>query len=151
MTGCEGMMQIWDVKLMKLRMTIGDRAQGSITGLSFNNNGYNFAASTSSGVVRLYDFRKIDEPMSDIMSLSASKSNPSSANQVSFSPNGSYLAVASDVVRIWDWKANAEIVSFTGHTGAVTDVRWGDNASWLASTSLDKSLKIYRPKVPSSV
>lgn len=143
-TGSTGKMLIWDVKQMSLRLTIGDGSEGSLTSVSFAQDGYTMAAGFNSGVARLYDFRKIDRPLRDLVPYDHSQQRANPCNRVSFSGDGSYLAAASGVVRIWDWKAGAEITTLSNHSAPVTDVCFGKDARWLASSSLDKTLRIYK-------
>ena len=43
------------------------------------------------------------------------------------------------------------LCTFGQHTGAVTAVKWGRNASYLASVSADRSLRFYGPLNAASV
>lgn len=45
--------------------------------------------------------------------------------------------------RVYGCKLWNEIAVYNDHTGTATGVRFGQNASFIASTSLDRSLKIY--------
>ena len=142
-TGSVGKLLIWDLKQMSLRLTVGDGSEGSLASVSFNEDGYTMAAGYASGITRLYDFRKVDKPLKDLVPYDLSqKSNP--CNRVAFSDDGTYLSVASNVVRLWDWKAGSEITTLSTHSGPVTDVRFGKDARWLASCSLDKTLRIFK-------
>lgn len=45
--------------------------------------------------------------------------------------------------RVYGCKTWQEIAVYSNHTAKATGVRFGQNAAFLASTSLDRSLKIY--------
>ena len=45
--------------------------------------------------------------------------------------------------RIFVAKTFEEVAHYPGHSNLVTDVKFGPDALWLASTSMDASLKIW--------
>ena len=46
--------------------------------------------------------------------------------------------------QLGDTKQWDEIVHLTGHTGTVTDFKFSRDAKFIASTSLDRSLRIFQ-------
>jgi len=66
-----------------------------------------------------------------------------SITDVTFDYSGSYLMLGGTDCRVYGCKSWNEIATFNDHTGMATGVRFGPNADWLASTSMDRSLKIY--------
>ena len=65
-----------------------------------------------------------------------------------FDNSGTYLAVAGTDVRIYHTKQWDNLITFEDHTALATGVRFGDNANFLVSTSLDRSLKVYSSWFP---
>ena len=60
-----------------------------------------------------------------------------------FDQSGTYLAVAGTDVRVYLSKQWTELKVFNDHTARATGVRFGSNAAYVASTSEDRTLKIY--------
>lgn len=63
---------------------------------------------------------------------------------MTFDYSGYYLAIAGNDIRIYQTKQWENLRTFIDHTASVTDVKFGRNASFIASTGLDRALKIYR-------
>ena len=60
-----------------------------------------------------------------------------------FDTSGSFLAVAGSDVRVYLCKQWETLKVVSEHTAIATGVRFGQNAKYLASTSMDRTLKIY--------
>lgn len=63
--------------------------------------------------------------------------------ELCFDQSGTYLAVAGSDVRVYLCRQWQELKVFNEHTAAATGVRFGRNAHYLASTSMDRTLKLY--------
>jgi pre-mRNA-processing factor 19 len=46
-------------------------------------------------------------------------------------------------LRVYLCKQWTELKTFNDHTATATGVRFGRNSQWLASTSMDRTLKLY--------
>ena len=60
-----------------------------------------------------------------------------------FDHSGTYLAIAGTDVRLYLCKQWQELKVFDDHTAMATGVAFGQNATYLASASMDRSLKFY--------
>jgi len=134
-TGVQDTVKIWDLKSLKNVANFSGHS-GEVVDISFSENGY-YLASAAGNTVKLWDLRKLK----DFHSIELPERNQVKALEWDYS--GTYLAVAADDIRVYTGKALNHIASFTKHTKAVTDVKWGSSAKLLASTSMDKSLKIW--------
>lgn len=55
-----------------------------------------------------------------------------------------YLGIAGTDVRVYQVKQWDLLKTFNDHTAVATGVRFGSNANYIASTSIDRSLKFYQ-------
>jgi len=67
------------------------------------------------------------------------------AISVEFDKSGNYLAASGNSeIRIFViGKTFSHGATLTGHSGPVTDVKFGQDATFLASTSMDRNLKLW--------
>jgi pre-mRNA-processing factor 19 len=127
--------KIWDTKSLKNVATFEGHI-GKVVDLSFSENGY-YLATAAQNTVKLWDLRKLK----NFHSLDLPEGVQ--INAVSWDYSGTYLAVAADDIRVFSGKALNHIATYNKHTKAVTDVKWGSSAKFLASTSMDRSLKFW--------
>jgi len=133
-----GDIKIWDIKSQKNVATFEGHT-AKVTSISFSENGY-YLATTAASTVKLWDLRKLKNVHSiDVPDMG-------NLNSVSWDYSGTYLAVAGEDIRVFTGKSLNHIATLKGHTKTVTDVKWGTAAQFLASTSLDRSLKFWGSK-----
>jgi len=96
------------------------------------------ATASADGTVKLWDLRKprnfhtIKVP-EETHSISA----------VSFDFSGLFLAVAGTDLRLYSGKNFDLIQTWTDHQQLVTDVKFGQDMQWFASTAMDRTLRFY--------
>lgn len=65
----------------------------------------------------------------------------------SFNHDGSMIVSVSssddNTVRVWDARTGAELMVFTGHTGAVTSASFNDNGTQIVSCSDDNTIRVW--------
>lgn len=110
---------------------------GQISALSFSENGYYLATAADDACVRLWDLRKLK----NFKTIELDEGYE--VKDLCFDQSGTYLAVAGSDIRVYLCKQWADLKVFNDHTAMATGVRFGRNASYLASTSMDRTLKLY--------
>ncbi|CAI5742001.1 unnamed protein product [Peronospora destructor] len=141
------LVQMWAVNSLSNVVTF-EGHEAPVLALAFSENGYHLASGSEDGVLKLWDLRKA----TSFYELDLNKEEPTlklgAINAISFDASGSYLAVASarSVQVLAEASKNRwEVVkSLSDHKAAVTGIQFAQNSSFLASTSMDRSLKIYR-------
>ncbi|KPM10618.1 beta-arrestin-1 [Sarcoptes scabiei] len=132
----DSLIKIWDLK-DRSNVANFPGHNGAITAMSFSENGYYLATSAEDPVIKLWDLRKLKNfktiPLDEGYQI----------KDLYFDYSGTYLAVAGTDVRVYISKQWEHIKTFEDHTALATNVRFGQNASYICSVSLDRSLKIY--------
>jgi len=136
-TGTDGhLIRIWDLKSQKNVATFQGH-KGAITDLRFSENGYYLATSAADNQLKLWDLRgpkninslKLDVPV----------------KRLDYDYSGKYLAAAiGKEIRIFTGKHLEHVTTIDAHSDTVTDVKWGADAAFLVSTSMDRSLKFWK-------
>jgi len=139
-TGTEASaVKIWDAKTLK-NVASFEGHKGKLVDLSFSENGYYLATTAEDNVIKLWDLRKL----SNFYSLNLPEDF--AVSSLAWDYSGTYLAVAGKDIRVLVGKALDHVVTLGAHTDRVTDVAWGQDAQWLASTSMDRTLKLWAKK-----
>ncbi|PVU99452.1 hypothetical protein BB559_000683 [Furculomyces boomerangus] len=152
----DGKLLIWDVKaqnsLMSFDITSPTNSPlGPVQSLSFSENGYYLAAS-SSDIVQVFDLRKkaaihtfqLSVPNTDSKLDAEPWAVSSVVNAVEFDRSGSYLAIAGQDTRVYKSKTWAELLVVSDNTMEVTGFSWCDSLSKQFVTSgMDRSLRFY--------
>lgn len=136
-----GAVRIWDLKTLSNVASFKDH-NGKVLGLSFSENGFYLATVGEDRNVKLWDLRK----QRSVQTIALEEIQPSC---LSFDFSGKYLAVGGDDIRIFGFvggKALEPLVTLGAHSAPVTDVKFGANAAFLASTSMDRTLKLWAPQ-----
>lgn len=128
--------KIWDLKDQQNVATFTGH-QGPVTGIAFSENGYYLATAAEDCSVKLWDLRKLKNFKTIQMDEGFN------ITDVTFDFSGSYLGLAGNDVRIYGCKSWNEIQVFNDHTAMATGIRFGSDAEWLTSTSMDRTVKIY--------
>ena len=61
---------------------------------------------------------------------------------VKFDFTGSYLGIVGSTINLYHVKSGNIFAEFNEHTDLVTDIGFGKNCNFIATTSLDRNLKI---------
>jgi len=125
--------RIWDIKAQKNVATF-DGHEAAVASISFSENGY-YMASGDGKALKLWDLRK----------LTNFQTLPVAAACVSFDFSAQFLAAGhGNDLTVFNTKSWDVVKTFEGaHGAAVTDCAWSKTASYLASTSMDRNLKIF--------
>lgn len=141
------LVQMWDIKSMANVVTF-DGHTSAVNSLAFSENGYQLATGSQDGVVNLWDLRKLKS----VVKINLNQASPATKkigpiHSVCFDPSGSFLAVAGANIQVLKEVGKTEwqvVKSFDDHKAAVTSVAFAPDSSYLASTSMDRSLKLFR-------
>nr|CCA16624.1 premRNAprocessing factor 19 putative [Albugo laibachii Nc14] len=140
-------LQMWDVKSCSNVVTFEDHA-APVTAISFSENGYHLMSGSSNGIVHLWDLRKLKTIYSiDIKSTENAKS-PGNIQALSFDPSGTFVALASGAQVLIAKELNKSewsvVKSFDDHKANVMAAEFASDSSFLASASMDRSVKIFK-------
>ena len=132
----DSVIKIWDLK-ERANVANFPGHSGPITSITFSENGYYLATSADDSVVKLWDLRKLK----NFKTITLDESEE--IKSLAFDKSGNYLAVAGTNIQLYIAKQWDLLRTLTDHTGIVTAVKFGKNASFLASASMDRNLKYY--------
>ncbi|CAI9724004.1 pre-mRNA-processing factor 19-like [Octopus vulgaris] len=136
-TGTEDyMIKIWDLK-EQINVANFPGHMGPITSIAFSENGYYLATAAEDAVVKLWDLRKLKN------FKTIQLDDKYEVRSLCFDQSGSYLAVAGTDVRVYLCKQWQDLAVFNDHTASATGVRFGHNATFVASASMDRSVKFF--------
>ena len=128
--------RIWDLK-DRTKVANFPGHSGPISSLAFSENGYYLATSADDSSVKLWDLRKLKN------FKTIDLDNGYEVKNLSFDQSGTYLAVAGSDVRVYLVKQWECLCAFNDHTAMATAAKFGKHASFLASASMDRSLKFF--------
>ncbi|XP_063972319.1 pre-mRNA-processing factor 19 [Diachasmimorpha longicaudata] len=132
----DSQVKIWDLKEQSNVANFPGHS-GPISAISFSENGYYLATAAEDCCVKLWDLRKLK----NFKTLQLDEGYE--VKDLCFDQSGTYLAVAGSDVRVYLCKQWQELKVLNDHTATATGVRFGRHAQYLASTSMDRTLKLY--------
>jgi pre-mRNA-processing factor 19 len=128
--------KIWDLQEQKNVANFTGHS-GAITTIAFSENGFYLATAADDACIKLWDLRKLK----NFKTLQLDEDYQ--IRDLCFDQSGTYLAVAGTDVRVYWCKQWQELKVFNDHTATATGVRFGKHARFIASTSMDRTLKLY--------
>ncbi|CAG0890645.1 unnamed protein product [Darwinula stevensoni] len=132
----DALIKIWDLK-ERTNVHDFDGHSGQVTAISFSENGYYLATAAEDSTVKLWDLRKLKN------FKTIQLEDNYEVRDLCFDQSGTYLAVAGTDVRVYLCKQWQELKVFADHTALATGVRFGKHAHFIASVSMDRTLKLY--------
>jgi len=134
-TGTEdNLIRIWDLKSQKNVATFQGHS-AAISDLRFSENGY-YLATAADNILKLWDLRG----PKNVNSLKLT----SPIRKLHYDYSGKFLAVAlGNTVKVYSGKSFDPVLHLDAHEDIVTDVKFGDDAAFLATTSMDRNLKFW--------
>uniref|UniRef100_A0A669CM13 Pre-mRNA-processing factor 19 n=1 Tax=Oreochromis niloticus TaxID=8128 RepID=A0A669CM13_ORENI len=132
----DSQIKIWDLK-ERTNVANFPGHSGPVTSIAFSENGYYLATGAQDSSLKLWDLRKLKNFKTITLD------NNYEVKSLVFDQSGTYLAVGGSDIRVYICKQWSEVLNFTDHTGLVTGVAFGENARFLTSTAMDRSLKFY--------
>lgn len=131
-----GAIKIWDVKSQQNVASFTGH-NGKVTSLSFSENGYYLASSAQDSTVKLWDLRKLTN-------FHTIKMDAANVGRVRFDYSGIYLGIAAEnTVAVYQSKTWNEVCKLGDYRSPATDIIFGTDAQYIATTSLDRHLRVF--------
>jgi pre-mRNA-processing factor 19 len=137
----DGSIRVWDVRqATSLAATLATQA-GDINSLSFSENGYYLATSSSaSPTVSVFDLRKL------AVLSSWQLPSESSISEVRFDTSAQFLSVVGTDLRVYANKSWEELLKFEDNAGTLTGARFGKLGSEIVVSGMDRSIRVLGTK-----
>jgi len=132
----DSQIKIWDLK-ERTNVANFPGHSGPITDIAFSENGYYLATAADDWSIKLWDLRKLKN------FKTISMEDRYEVKSLCFDQSGTYLAVAGTDLRVYLSKQWQELKVFDDHQDLATGVKFGNNAKFVASTSMDRTLKFF--------
>ena len=136
---------IWNIETGQIETTIEDKLTGSITALTFLNEGQRLiiADSLPTQLGQLHIIRPLG--WTHVKSIRA---HTDSIFALTASADGKLLASSSadKLTRLWNADTLQPVGNLEGHTGYVLAATFSPDSQRIATTSADRSVKIWNPK-----
>lgn len=128
---------MWDLTTQNVVATF-EAHKNEINGLTFSENGVYFASSSfKENVVNIWDLRKSQT----IRKIELPENFE--IRSIKFDHSGTYLGIAGTTTYIYHMKTWNLVAEFKENTDIVTDIKFGKDSKYFATTSLDRNLKIF--------
>ncbi|XP_003385193.1 PREDICTED: pre-mRNA-processing factor 19-like [Amphimedon queenslandica] len=131
--------RIWDLK-ERTNVANFQGHSGAITSIAFSENGYYLATGAEDSQVQLWDLRNLK----NFETINLGKGYE--VKNVSFDVSGTYLAIAGTDIQVYLCKQWDQLATLKDHTSVVNGIKFGHNASFLASCSMDRTLRFFAPQ-----
>ncbi|CAL8263991.1 unnamed protein product [Lota lota] len=145
--------QYWafsDVQTGKVLTKVTDESAGcALTCAQFHPDGLIFGTGTADSQIKIWDLKERTNVANfpghsgPVTSIAFSENGYYLVKSLVFDQSGTYLAVGGTDIRVYICKQWSEVLNFSDHTGLVTGVAFGENARFLTSAGMDRSLKFY--------
>lgn len=132
----DSQIKIWDLK-ERSNVANFPGHSGPISCVAFSENGYYLATAADDSSVKLWDLRKLK----NFKTLQLEEGYQ--VRSLVFDQSGTYLAVGGTDIQVYICKQWAEVLHFTDHSALTTGLAFGQNAKFLASAGMDRSLRFY--------
>jgi len=132
----DSQIKIWDLKEQSNVANFSGHS-GPIAALSFSENGYYLATAAEDSCVKLWDLRKLK----NFKTIQLDEGYE--VKDLCFDQSGTYLAMAGTDVRVYLCKQWETLTTFNDHTALAMGVRFGNHAQFIASVSMDRTMKVY--------
>ncbi|BAZ17189.1 WD-repeat protein [Calothrix sp. NIES-4071] len=141
--------KIWDIKTGACLATLTGHSNGVLS-VAFSPNNKIIATASDDRTTKLWDLtasigKNSENNLPTAICIKTLTGHTSGVYFVTFSPDGSTLATASDdqTVRIWDVNTGECLKILTGHTNRVWSVKFSPDGAILASASHDETIKLW--------
>jgi len=135
----KGAVQIFDVRKQSAVASLPEHTD-RVLSLDFSENGYYLATGGADGQAICWDLRKLQKNNGCIKKLDL---GGNACSSVCFDHSGSYLAVASNDVKVYKAKKWELLATYEGHKAAVSSVAFAADAQSVISGSMDRNLRFF--------
>ncbi|ODO11654.1 hypothetical protein I350_00438 [Cryptococcus amylolentus CBS 6273] len=133
----EGTVRVWDARQSSSLAATLSSHTSPLTSLSFSENGYYLATSSStSPTVKIFDLRKLDV----LSEWALPEENV--VKEVRFDPSAQFLSVVGTDARVYANKTWEELLKFEENAGELVGARFGKLGSEIVLAGMDRTLRV---------